>query len=193
MIAIFLLTGCSVFSPIKTQSHDTYVLSEIPKPLVKHPTRSLTLLVNYPQSSAMYNTTQMAYSTQTFKIAYYSKNEWADTPSHMLQPLIVRTLQNTHYFRDVLSPGMLGQYQIVLNTQLVKMQQVFFNHTSEVRIIINAQLIDTIHNNRLIATKEFSVNEMAYPTPYGGVIAANRGVAKLLAQLAEFVTSQHSI
>jgi cholesterol transport system auxiliary component len=185
---IFLLTACSVFAPIKVQQNETYVLSQVPAPLVKKSSRATILLVNYPQSSAVYNTTQMAYSTQTFKIDYFSKNQWVDTPSQMLQPLMVQTLQNTHYFREVVSPGMLSQYNVVLNTQLLQFQQVFFNTASEVRIILKAQLVDVNHNNRLIASKEFSVNELASPTPYGGVVAANRGSAKILAQLAQFAT-----
>lgn len=185
---IFLLTACSVFAPIKTPPNDTYVLTQVPAPLVKKSSHSTILLVNYPQSSAIYNTTQMAYSTQTFKMSYFSKNQWVDTPSQMLQPLIVQTLQNTHYFREVVSPGMLAQYNVVLNTQLLQFQQVFFSTASEVRIVLKAQLVDVNHNNRLIASKEFSVSEPAFPTPYGGVVAANRGVAKILAQLAQFAT-----
>jgi cholesterol transport system auxiliary component len=185
---IFLLTGCSVFSPIKTEPNNTYLLSQIPTPSVKKSSHPLTLLVNYPQSSSVYNTTQMAYSTQMFKMAYFSKNQWIDTPAQMLQPLIVQTLQNTHYFKNIVSPGMLGQYNIVLNTQLLQMQQVFFNNTSKVRIVLKAQMVDVNHNNRLMAAKEFSVEESAFPTPYGGVVATNRGVAKILAQLALFTT-----
>jgi cholesterol transport system auxiliary component len=189
---LFLLTACSVFSPVKTGPNQTYVLSQVPAPLVKKPSRPLILLVNYPQSSAVYNTTQMAYSTQTFNIAYFSKNQWADSPSQMLQPLIVQTLQNTHYFREIMSPGMLGQYNMILNTQLLQMQQVFYDHSSKVRIVLRAQLIDVNHNNRLIAAREFSVNEEAFPTPYGGVVAANRGTAKILAQLAQFIVKVES-
>ena len=36
-------------------------------------------------------TTQMAYSTEAYQIAYFAKNEWAETPSQMIQPLIVKT------------------------------------------------------------------------------------------------------
>jgi cholesterol transport system auxiliary component len=180
----FLLTSCSVFSPIKIEPTNTYLLTSIPAVHTKK-TRPTTLLVNYPQSSVTYNTTQMAYSTQTFKIAYFSKNQWADTPSQMLLPLIAKTLQNTHYFRQVITPGMLGQYDYVLNTQLLKMQQTFFDHSSRVEILLSAQLVNA--NNKIIASKDFSIEEDAFPTPYGGVVAMNQGISILLSQLAVFV------
>jgi cholesterol transport system auxiliary component len=189
LFGLFLLTACSVFSPIKTEPNNTYILNQAPAPSVKKSSHHWAVLVNYPQSSAVLNTTQMIYSTQMFKLAYFSKNQWIDTPSQMLQPLIVQTLQNTHYFKEVLSPGTLGQYNIVLNTQLLQLQQVFFNQSSRVRIILRVELVNVNDNNRLIGTKEFSVDEDAYPTPYGGVVAANRGIAKILAQLAQFTIS----
>jgi cholesterol transport system auxiliary component len=181
-----LLMACSAFSPVKVEPTNTYVLSQTPTPAIKKTSRQMTVLVNYPQSSAVYNTTQMAYSTLPYEISYFSKNQWADTPSQMLQPLIAKTLQNTHYFRQVVTPGMLGRYDYILNTQLLQMQQVFFNHSSQMRMGLKAQIVNAT-SGQIIATKEFSVVEPAAPTPYGGVVAANRGVAKLLTQLVQFM------
>jgi cholesterol transport system auxiliary component len=181
----FLLVSCSVFAPIKADPANTYVLSRTPAPQVKKTSRALTLLVNYPQTSAVYNTTQMAYSTQPFKVAYFSKNQWADLPAQMLQPLMVQTLQSTHYFRQIISPGVLGQYNYVLNTELIELLHVFTQNSSYIRVVLKAQVVDTA-NNRVIKTKTFSVDEPAVPAPYGGVVAANAAVARLLGQVAQF-------
>ena len=182
----FLLTSCSIFSPIKTEPTNTYVLASIPSVPKKKSKHPITLLVNYPQSMSMYNTSQMAYSTQQFQIAYFAKNQWAETPSQMLLPLIAKTLQNTHYFRQIITPGVLGQYDYVLNTQLLKMQQVFFGHSSTVEIVLRAQLINAT-NNRIVMTKDFSITKEAFPTPYGGVVAMNQAVSMLLSQLTLFL------
>jgi cholesterol transport system auxiliary component len=186
LVITFLLTSCSVFSPVKTEPTNTYVLSSTPVVSIKKSKRSATLLVNYPQTTAMYNTTQMIYSTQPFKIAYFAKNQWAETPSQMLLPLIAKTIQNTHYFRQVITPGVLGQYDYVLNTQLLKMQQVFFDHSSRVEIVLRAQLINA-KNSRIVATKDFTVEKEAFPSPYGGVVAMNQAVSALLSQLTVFL------
>jgi len=183
----FLLTSCSIFSPIKTESTNTYVLSSTPMVSIKQSQRPVTLLVNYPQTTAMYNTTQMIYSTQSFKVAYFTKNQWAETPSQMLLPLITKTIESTHYFRHVMTPGVLGQYDYVLNTQLLKMQQVFFDHSSRVEIILRAQLIHAA-NNQIVATKDFTVEQEAFPTPYGGVVALNQAVSTVLSQLSMFLS-----
>jgi cholesterol transport system auxiliary component len=188
LVSIVLsVAACSVFSPIKTETTNTYVLSSTPSVTAKKSPRAGTVLVNYPQSNAIYNTTQMAYSNERFSIAYFSKNQWADTPPQMLMPLLAKTLQSTHYFRGVMTPGMLGHFDYVLDTQLLRIQQVFLAQSSYVEIVLKAQLIRTA-DNKIMASKDFSAQENAFPTPYGGVIAMNKAVSTLLTEVADFVS-----
>src|SRR5262249_9060468 len=88
---IFLLAGCSFFSPVKTDSPNKYLLNRIPAVVPTKPTRSITLLVFAPETQPIFNTTQMAYTIKPYQIAYFSKNQWAETPTEMLQPLLVQT------------------------------------------------------------------------------------------------------
>lgn len=184
-LSLFLLSSCTLFSPIKTEPVTTYVLNTVPQSVPKKATRRIALLVTPTESNAIYNTPEMAYTTRPYQIAYFAKNRWAETPARMLQPLIVQALQNTHYFRIVSGTASIGRYHFILNTQLIQLQQTFFSHLSFVRLTLRAQLINA-SNGQVLATKQFSVEEFASRTPYGGVKAANRATAKVLKQLAGF-------
>lgn len=195
---IFLLPGCSLLSPIKAEPVTTYVINTIPDAVSSRSTSAATLLVASPETAPVYNTADMAYSTQPYQIAYFAKNRWAATPGQMLQPLIVRSLQKTHYFCAVITTSTRGHYNYLLNTQILELQQYFQGaaqgQTSCVRLVIQAQVVNAA-NNQVIATKQFTATEFApQNTPYGGVVAANKATAHLLNPLVNFcinAISQH--
>lgn len=185
-VMLFLLSSCSVFSPINDVK-TTYKLNAVPHPLIKKAHRRIALLVTEPETDAFYNTTQIAYTTRPYQIGYFAKNSWAATPSRMLQPLLVQTLQQTRYFFTV-SPSSLagGQYNAILNTEILRLEQDFSQNPSQVHFALRAQLVNAT-TNKVIAAKQFSAVEIAHEnTPYGGVIAANRAVKRVLKQIAEF-------
>ncbi len=184
--AIFLLSACSVFSPVKNEPVNSYVLNTLPK-IHSHKSRHrVAVLVAQPITSEINNTTQMAYTIGQHQIAYFAKNRWADTPAQMLQSLLIQTLQNTKYFYAVESPPITAQYDYVINTQLLQFEQQFFTHSSGVVITLRVQIIKT-SNDKIVAAKQFTVREPALEnTPYGGVVAANQAAAKLTAQVVKF-------
>jgi len=185
--AIFLLlSACSVFSPVKNEPINLYVLNTLPKIHTQKSRHPITVLVTQPTASEINNTTQMAYTIGRYQVAYFAKHRWADTPAQMLQALLVQTLQNTKYFNAVELPPVIGRYDYVINTQLLQFEQRFFTNSSDVMMIVRAQIIKT-SNNKIIAAKQFTVIKPApQPTPYGGVVAANQAAAKLSAQLVKF-------
>lgn len=181
-----LLSACSVFYPVKTEQTTSYVLNTLPSSVTKKPTHKITLLVAQPATSQIYNTTQMAYTTQPYQVAYFVKSRWADTPSQMLQSLLTEALQNTHYFYAVGVSPVLSQYDYVLNMQLLQFEQRFSGHMSEILITLRAQISKTA-NGQVVAAKQFTIVEPTLAnTPYAGVVAANKGTAKLLAQVTKF-------
>lgn len=188
IMPVCFLASCSLLSPVKTDCIKTYVLTDTPCFSVKYATHPATILVTQPAASAIYNTTQIAYSACPYQISYFAKNYWADTPPKMLQSLMVQTLQRTHYFRTVMASA-LGNYDYVLNTQLLDLKQQFTPCASYVTVRLRAQVVNTTHN-QVIATRQFCAVEPApCCNPYGGVIAANRAVCRLLKGVAVFVTS----
>jgi cholesterol transport system auxiliary component len=183
---VMFFSGCTLFSPVDTDTKK-YVLNDIPLDLPSEKTHSAILLVLVPDSMPAYATTQMAYSTQAYQIAYFSKNEWAEKPSQMIQPLIVKTLRNTHYFSEVLSPPYFGRHTFALHIEILELKQDFTSEPAMLQLTMRIYLSREA-TNQIVATKELSVREpMLERNPYAGVVAANEAMPKLLRELAKFV------
>lgn len=190
-LVVALLSGCSLFSPVNLDMTE-YQINARAELFGKSSHSRRTLMVTPTEANAIYDTTDMAYTTKAYKIAYFSKNRWAATPPEMITPLIVDALQQTRHYKAVSPATSTGAYDYVLNTQLIELRQVFYHQLpSEVHVKLRAEIIRS-GTNRVIAAKEFVVVETAQQnTPYSGVVAANKAVAKLLGDLARFCV-EHS-
>ena len=179
------LSSCSFLSPVKPDQQQSYVLTKVPA-VAKKTTRPYTLLVTPPDTRPVYNTAQMAYTVRPYQIAYFSENRWAETPSQMLEALIVQTMQKTNYFRAVVTPPYAGNYTYLLSTQISEFQQDYTHRPALFRMIVQAQL-NRFANSQLIASKTFSATvPIQSNNPYAGVFAANIASASILKQLADF-------
>ncbi len=188
-LCVVSLSGCAVFSPVEIDTKK-YVLSRIPLDLPSQQTHSATLLVLVPEAEPMYATTQMAYTTRAYQVAYFSQNEWAETPARMIQPLIVESLRHTHYFSEVLSSPHFGRHTFALRTEILELKQDFTSEPATLQIVMRFSLSREA-TNRVIATRELSVQEpMHERNPYAGVAAANEAMVKLLRELASFVVEK---
>jgi cholesterol transport system auxiliary component len=183
---VAFFSGCTLFSPINIDTKKN-VLNSIPLDLRGERTHPATLLVLEPETTPAYATTQMAYSTQAYQIAYFTKNDWAETPSQMIQPLIVQTLRSTQYFSEVLSPPDFGRHTFVLRSEILELKQDFTTEPAMLQLAMRISLSRDA-TNQVVATKELSVSQpMSERNPYAGVVAANEALPKLLRGLAEFV------
>jgi cholesterol transport system auxiliary component len=187
LIACFIFfSGCALFSPINIDTKKN-VLSNTPLDLPSEKTHSATLLVLVPETMPAYATTQMVYSTQAYQISYFTKNEWAATPSQMIQPLIVATLRSTHYFSEVLSPPDFGRHTFALRIEILEFKQDFTSEPAMLQLAMRISLSREA-TNQLVASKQLRVSEpMTERNPYAGVAAANEAMPKLLLELAKFV------
>jgi cholesterol transport system auxiliary component len=188
-LCFVLFSGCALFSPVKIDTKQN-MLNDIPLDLPSENTRSATLLVLIPETAPVYATTQMAYTTRAYQIAYFGQNEWAETPSQMIQPLIVKTLRNTHYFSEILSPPDFDRHTFALRIEILELKQDFTSEPAVLQLTMRFYLIRE-ETNKVIATNELSVREpMSERNPYAGVVAANEAMAKLLRELAKFVVEK---
>jgi cholesterol transport system auxiliary component len=163
-LCVVALWGCTVFSPVKIDTRK-YVLDSIPLDLPDEQTHAATLLVLIPETEPVYATTQMAYTTEVHQVAYFTQNEWAETPSQMIQPLIVETLRHTRYFNDVLSAPHFGRHTFVLRTEILTLKQDFSSDPAILQFAMRVSLSREA-TNRVIATREWSVREpMREKTP----------------------------
>jgi cholesterol transport system auxiliary component len=185
--AASLLTGCSLLSPPRPEPA-TAILSKLPYLMPRESRDAPTLLVLRPQISSAYDTTRMAYSVKPYQLAYFRDNQWAATPAQMIQPLLARTLQQTGFFREILSPPESGHVSYVLRTEITELLQDYTVSPPVLRLTLHLQLFDT--SGQAVAGHQISEQEtMRDATPYGGVNAANDALAKALLEAAQFVMS----
>lgn len=188
-LCVSILSSCGLLSPVKIETKKD-VLNKIPTDLPKEKTRAASLLILIPETKPIYDTTQMAYTIQPYQIAYFSQHEWGETPSQMIQPLIVQTIQNTQYFSAVLSQPHFGRHTYALRTEILELKQDFTSDPATLQLAMRFQLSREA-TNQVIATKELSAREpMLEKTPYAGVVAANDATAKLLRELARFIVEK---
>jgi cholesterol transport system auxiliary component len=185
--ACLTATGCALLSTPPKIIVEKSVLSEVPHDLPQRTSRGDTVLVLPPKTTPLYDTTQMAYSTQPHAVAYFSEREWGETPSQMLYPLVVRTLENTHAFRAVLTEPFATRYTYALRTEILELIQDFGSDSASLVLTLRFQLTDYAART-VIDTTEISVREpLRERNSYAGVLAANEATAKALRQMAEFV------
>jgi cholesterol transport system auxiliary component len=144
------------------------------------------LLVTEPRANGAIDTVQMAYLQQAYGIRYFTHSRWVDTPARMLAPLIAAALQGTDRLQAVYrTPGSIAA-DLRLDMDLIRFYQDFTRHPSGIHITVRAWLID-LQRHRPLATRQFDFTVAAdTEDAYGGVVAANTAVPRLLEALAGF-------
>ncbi len=187
ILSLLVLSSCSVLSPVEVEPIKKYTLNEIPHLIPSKKNHGGTLLVLEPDSSPLYRTRQMAYTTQPHQLSFFSYHEWGETPAQMLHPLIAKTLQGTHHFHTVVTQPYGAHFDYVLRTHILKLEQNFINAPGELELTLRAEL-SRRDSHQIIAVQEFSQKEpILQKSPYGGVIAANRATKTILEALAKFI------
>jgi cholesterol transport system auxiliary component len=182
----FFISSCTLLSPVHVESKNNYVLNTLPETTIKKSRRRITLFVADPSTNSLYDTRQIAYSVQPYQIGYFAKNMWVSKPSDMLQPLIVQSLQNTHYFHAVIAPPVSGQYEYSLNTQIEELLQDYTHAPGILHLTVKAEII-RMSSQKIIASKQFIITiPIPQKSPYGGVFAANKATKEMLRQLTQF-------
>jgi ABC-type uncharacterized transport system auxiliary subunit len=185
-VCLLALEACA---PLHPQSDDKVmlVLDQLPSDLPRGRTRPAALLVLPPDSQSTYETTRIAYIEMPHRIAYFSRHEWAATPSQMLQSLLLKMLDKAHYFGAVMIPPYAGQYGYVLQIRIQELLQDFTSDPPTLRLALHVQLSGGT-SNRVLASREIALQEVLHErTPLAGVKAANLTVEKALGQLAIFL------
>jgi cholesterol transport system auxiliary component len=180
-----LSTGCTLLTPVKNDM-TAYVLKGIPADLPRQVGPSGTLVVLVPETSPLYSTRRMAYSTQAFQIGYFNESEWALAPAQMIQPLLVETMRSAGYSSEIAPSSPSGRHTLTLRTEILELNQDFSSEPATFRLGMRFSLHrEPAH--QLVATKEVSVSEpMRERTAYAGVVAGNVAVEKMLRALAVF-------
>lgn len=148
-----------------------------------------TLIVPPPTARPGFDGPRIVYVTRAYELQFFAQSEWVDTPARMLAPLLVAALEESGTFRVLQGPSGVAA-SIRLETEITALQQEFAAGPSRTRFALRAQLVDA-GGRRVVATRAFEAVEAApSDDPYGGVVAANGVVLRVLRELAVWVSAQ---
>jgi cholesterol transport system auxiliary component len=185
---LLLVSGCSMLPQPVPVTQDQYVLEYTSdERLGVEPRKDApVMIVTRPRAHGGYDTPRIAYMEKRYGLRYFTRSLWADVPAVMLAPLIAAALQQTGEFQAFQKPPGALSASLRLDTELVRFHQDFTRQPSVMRLTLRAELIDA-QRNKVIAIRQFDITEpAASDDAYGGVVAANRAVARLLDELALF-------
>lgn len=187
LAATELLVSCS---PIKTAVSNQYKLESFSaKKIAQHQTH-VSLLVSQPDAIAGYQTEQMMYTNKPFELTNFAHSAWISSPANMLYPLIIQSLQTSHYFYAIASGPDADKTDYRLDTQLFELRQNFLSKPSRVQLVAKVVLTH-IADNRVVSSRIITKTvPCPQDTPYGGVLAANQASLGFTAALSNFVIEQ---
>lgn len=186
--ATLLATSCSLLGPAPNSPvPEEYLLQWNPP---EHGDRAVQanpacpiLLLSSPRAASGYTSTGMVYIEEPHRIDHFAHHRWADSPPRMLEPLLMRALESSGLFHAVLSAPAIAQFDLRLDTELLQLAQVFGAGESRVELSVRFSLFD-VHRQRVLVIDVLEETEpAALRSPEGGVVAANRAVARLLERL----------
>src|SRR3989338_1807533 len=124
-----LLGGCSALLPSTPPPDNIYLLEANPASLPTRSTpaaqRGLVLAVSMPRARAGFDTAQMIWVRQAHRLEVYSRNRWADTPAHMLAPLLAQALERSGAFHAAVQIPSAASATLRLDTEIIRLQQNF--------------------------------------------------------------------
>lgn len=146
------------------------------------------LIVNVPVAQPGFDTPRMAYTQRPYEVSYYATHQWADPPARMLTPLLVQALEQTGYWRAIVTmpTSVRGDHRVDID-QLVLLQD-FLQKPSQVRVALRLQIIK-LPDYLVLGTRLFDVvEEASTDDAYGGTVAANRAVERLVKEVAGWLS-----
>ena len=204
MAILPLLAGCSALlskQPLQTTTYYSLQLLESKaqaapalnaNPVLKTNAKLPTLVIHTPKAAAGFDTRRMMYTRHPHQLEYFARNEWVDTPAHMLQGLMVSAIAETGHFNAVLPQYSLVKSELSLESEIVQLIQIFPskpvipNKPSQLQFILRASIIDNA-TGKVVAQREFNEKVGTISNdPNGGVVAANQAVNAVLQKISAF-------
>jgi cholesterol transport system auxiliary component len=184
-----LLAGCSALPSPRVEEPVLHLLDAKPAVPRAQAPRDLVLEVGVPRAAPGFDTAALLYVQKPFVLDAFAVHRWADAPARMIGPPLTRALDQTGYFRAVVTAPAGVPADLRLDTELVRLQQNFMTRPSRVELTLRFQLLD-LHGRRVVAARVVDVDvEAASDDPYGGVVAANAALARALTQATAFAVA----
>jgi len=179
------LAGCRLLAPPGAAPPSQFVLAPGRGSAAPRDLTAQTIEIAPPGARPGFDGSRMAYVTRPYEIQFFARHQWVETPARMLAPLLGEALERGGHFRAA-QGGQSIAPALRLETEIIALQQEFSAHPSQVRFTLRARLLAGLER-RVLATAEFeAVEPSPSEDPYGGVIAANRAVARVLDEIAKW-------
>lgn len=190
-ILLTLAAGCLALPRDEQKPVHTFLLTQelaIAKPgLNGTKPSSGVMVIGVPQAQPGFDSPRMAYTQRPFEVLYYATNQWVESPARMLMPLLIQTMEGHGLARAVvpLPSSVRGDYRLDVD-QLLLLQD-FATPPSRARVGFRAQLLK-LPDHAVVGSRSFeAVEPTASDDAYGGAVAANRAVSKLMDELGSWV------
>lgn len=186
-----ILSGCGLSTPVDVPEVRMYTLSNVqPTALALQHRSAKTLLVSLPIPDPGYQSSAMIYEPLPFDLRKFANHQWAAPPAQMIMPLLAQAITNRGYFNSVVTTPFAGLADYRLDSRLIALEQNFIEPISREQLVLQETLTNNT-TNKVIASKLFSVYVSApQNNPYSGVVAANKAVNIVTAQVARWVVAK---
>lgn len=192
MLTSLLLTGCSVFAPIQLTPVATYTLRNdhdiqtMPKTAERHD----TLFVMQPSATPAYRSDRLLNLTKSQELQSLPHSAWVAPPAQLLLALLSERLQNSGYFRAVVTPPFIGLSDFRLETTVLAFDRRHIDNTLAAEIGLQILLVNS-KTNRVLASQRFVASEpVANLGSSAFVNAMNNAVNRVLTEVVTFVGQQ---
>ncbi len=190
------LIGCSFPTPERYAIPHSYILgadsiatASFSSNPSEDPDQKPVLLVSAPAAKAGFDTPRMAYISRPHEISYYADNQWVDSPDRMLAPILARAMERSGLWKSVIQTPSSVRADYRLDAKDLSLEQQFLSRPSRVRLALELQLVE-LKERSIIASRDFEIWEEApSDDAYGGVVAANRAVGKMLEQSTNWLSA----
>lgn len=183
---MILAVACT---PVVSETNNRYQLTEAQQ--MKPSTHQHgSILIMRPVALEGYDTQQMLYVNQPYQVSAFANNSWMSPPATMLLPLILRSIESTHYFSAVTSDLNTTKTDYRLESTLIRFQQNFLLKPSHLQIAMQIVLVRSMDSQVMATATLYEDIPCPKDTPLGGVMAANQATKDLTAKIARFVVKQ---
>lgn len=180
-----LLAACVSLPGQKPEAVERYAL-DVEFGEAPGPGTAPAIAVPAPRAAPGLDGPRLVYVRRPHELRHYARADWVEPPARMVGPLLVRALESTGRFQAVVAAPGGASAGLRLDTEIVHLQQEFTETPSRLRFALRAQLVD-VAAGRVLGTRELEAVEVApSEDAYGGVLAANRAVQRVLEETASW-------
>ncbi|HEY5790358.1 MAG TPA: ABC-type transport auxiliary lipoprotein family protein, partial [Gammaproteobacteria bacterium] len=185
VVTLLLLAGCARIGPAKVGPLRGHLLEPVALPAAVAPAPAAPLLrLATVRAVQELDGTQMLYRNAGAEVAAYARNVWAAPPAEQVARWAVAALERAGGVAGVIAPGGRGVATLRLESELLALHHDHTVAPSRAVLELRVQLIAQPGQRVLTTRRLRAVAEAPSDDPDGGVAAANRALAEVLAELA---------